>query len=451
MHSLFISYSTKDQTTANALCSALESAGIRCWMAPRNIAPGAIWSESIIEAIQQASIFLVVMSPYSNQSDDVLRELQQAASAKKAIIPFVIAEFQISNKMRYFTDNVQHLKGSPVPAPLELEQIVQRVRELSPHAQATEAAPVSSTQAPELAKGKRRLWPWLAAAVIVIALGAAVLYAMQDRSPESAGPLSSAMSGPQASPSQAEALPEAGQGPLSPQQSMEQFFQLLAEGRFGDAYDRFIVPEGMPRDRFIEQHTLGISNGTTITGFTATDSSYIAYDETKVKASLIVQSDHNGTPQGEKETLLLVKVDDHWKIDFRGVMKEVEIGTMTFDDNTEWRNVRFQYHVENGYKFIFDWVNRRTDREIRLGSISNNALIVMQTSDGQYTHTLNRADSIRADSYWKDFWFGFPNAHGDVVGIEISGLTLDIDVQRRLSSKELPAAKIDFIREGENR
>ncbi len=32
---VFISYSSIDKTTADAACNALESAGIRCWIAPR--------------------------------------------------------------------------------------------------------------------------------------------------------------------------------------------------------------------------------------------------------------------------------------------------------------------------------------------------------------------------------------------------------------------------------
>jgi hypothetical protein len=34
---VFISYSTKDKATADAACAALESAGIRCWIAPRDV------------------------------------------------------------------------------------------------------------------------------------------------------------------------------------------------------------------------------------------------------------------------------------------------------------------------------------------------------------------------------------------------------------------------------
>jgi hypothetical protein len=42
----FISYSNLDKATADATCAALEAAGIRCRIAPRDILPGAEWGEA---------------------------------------------------------------------------------------------------------------------------------------------------------------------------------------------------------------------------------------------------------------------------------------------------------------------------------------------------------------------------------------------------------------------
>jgi hypothetical protein len=39
---VFISHSSNDRATADAICAHLESAGIKCWIAPRDIEPGAI-------------------------------------------------------------------------------------------------------------------------------------------------------------------------------------------------------------------------------------------------------------------------------------------------------------------------------------------------------------------------------------------------------------------------
>jgi len=38
---VFISYAQADKATAEQVCCALEAAGVACWIAPRNISPGA--------------------------------------------------------------------------------------------------------------------------------------------------------------------------------------------------------------------------------------------------------------------------------------------------------------------------------------------------------------------------------------------------------------------------
>jgi hypothetical protein len=43
-HALFISYSSEDKAIAEALCAALESEGISCWIAPRNVKAGRPYS-----------------------------------------------------------------------------------------------------------------------------------------------------------------------------------------------------------------------------------------------------------------------------------------------------------------------------------------------------------------------------------------------------------------------
>ena len=41
-HDIFVSYSSKDKAVADAIVSALENSGLRCWVAPRDVKPGAI-------------------------------------------------------------------------------------------------------------------------------------------------------------------------------------------------------------------------------------------------------------------------------------------------------------------------------------------------------------------------------------------------------------------------
>ena len=73
-HDVFISYSSKDKLTADAVCAALEANGIRCWIAPRDILPGSDWGEAIIDAIHACRAMLLIFSSNSNASAQINRE-----------------------------------------------------------------------------------------------------------------------------------------------------------------------------------------------------------------------------------------------------------------------------------------------------------------------------------------------------------------------------------------
>ena len=51
-HDIFISYSHKDKSCADAICAKLEADGYRCWYAPRDIAPGAEWASAIMTPLK---------------------------------------------------------------------------------------------------------------------------------------------------------------------------------------------------------------------------------------------------------------------------------------------------------------------------------------------------------------------------------------------------------------
>ena len=67
-HDVFISYSSKDKPTADAVCAMLESRGVRCWVAPRDILPGVEYAEALVDALQQSRLMVLVFSSGSNQS-----------------------------------------------------------------------------------------------------------------------------------------------------------------------------------------------------------------------------------------------------------------------------------------------------------------------------------------------------------------------------------------------
>ena len=101
-HDLFISYSTKNKAAADAVCARMESGGIRCWYAPRDIEPGADWAESIIEAIDTSKVMVLIFTKDSNVSQQVLREVNYAVGKGVTVIPLRLTEEAPIERMQFF-------------------------------------------------------------------------------------------------------------------------------------------------------------------------------------------------------------------------------------------------------------------------------------------------------------------------------------------------------------
>src|ERR1041384_1962160 len=101
-HDIFISHSSHDKTIAGAVCAARESAGLRCWVAPRDVQPGRSFAGEITRAIQQSNAMVLIFSAHSNNSQQVLREVQLAVSSHLHIIQLRIEEVRPNDDLTYF-------------------------------------------------------------------------------------------------------------------------------------------------------------------------------------------------------------------------------------------------------------------------------------------------------------------------------------------------------------
>src|SRR3954447_3911458 len=93
-HDVFISYSSHDKLVADAACAALESRRVRCWIAPRDVLPSARWGESIVTAIRECRLMVLVLSGNANASETVKDEVYLAASRGIPILPLRIEDVQ---------------------------------------------------------------------------------------------------------------------------------------------------------------------------------------------------------------------------------------------------------------------------------------------------------------------------------------------------------------------
>ena len=112
---VFIAFSTRDKVTADAVCYFLESNDISCWIAPRDILPGEDFHKQIFNAVENSTIFLLLASENSYQSQFVERELISAFNSNKYIVSFKIDEQMPEGNYYDYLKNAYWLEGYPYP------------------------------------------------------------------------------------------------------------------------------------------------------------------------------------------------------------------------------------------------------------------------------------------------------------------------------------------------
>src|SRR5450755_3656029 len=106
-HDVFVSYASQDAAVANSIVENLEQHGLKCWIAPRDVKPGAQYADAIVRAINEAKAVVLVMSGSAVGSSHVAREVERAASKRKPIIPFRVDAAALNPELEYFLSNSQ--------------------------------------------------------------------------------------------------------------------------------------------------------------------------------------------------------------------------------------------------------------------------------------------------------------------------------------------------------
>jgi hypothetical protein len=158
-HDVFISHSTDDKLVALALCNKLESAGVRCWIAPRDVGPGAEWGKAIVDAISGCRLMVLVFSSKAHESRHIRREVQTAFEKDLIVIPFRVENTQPTGTMEYYLGSVHWLDALTPPVENHLMGVVERVKALLPAAAQEPASPSQQTQSVEIIPSEPRKVP----------------------------------------------------------------------------------------------------------------------------------------------------------------------------------------------------------------------------------------------------------------------------------------------------
>jgi hypothetical protein len=206
----FISYSSKDKAAADAACAVLERAGVRCWIAPRDVMPGGEYGGAIIEAIDQCRVMVLIFSSNANESRQIHREIERAVNKGVPIIPVRIEEVLPTKSMEYFIGALHWLDALSPPLEKHLKRLAETVKailqvEAAEHPISTDQnshRPSASTalgsapglwEASKFAETKnpwRRNWPLtavLSVACIALLIGGMWLYHQRVSGPNNPG------------------------------------------------------------------------------------------------------------------------------------------------------------------------------------------------------------------------------------------------------------------------
>ena len=170
--SVFISHSSGDKSIAERVCAYLEKNGVLCWIAPRDVTPGKNYGVAILDAIDECRVFVLILSSYSNESRQVVREVERAASSDSIILPFRVEDVQPSRNIAFYVSAAHWLDATKKPVESHFDELLTAIRNW----EKTEEAPVALPQPPIVvtSSGPR---PRPGPLLIVSVAGAAIIIA----------------------------------------------------------------------------------------------------------------------------------------------------------------------------------------------------------------------------------------------------------------------------------
>jgi TIR domain len=142
---VFISYSSHDKAAADATCAALEQAGIRCWIAPRDIMPGSDWGGALMDALESCRAMVLIFSSNANSSPQIRREVERVVGRGIPVIPVRIEDTAPTKAMAYFMGPVHWLDALTPPLEQHLHKLADSLKALL-----AEGSPAASSKTESL-------------------------------------------------------------------------------------------------------------------------------------------------------------------------------------------------------------------------------------------------------------------------------------------------------------
>jgi hypothetical protein len=156
-HDVFISYSSRDKAIAFAVCEGLERRGLKCWIAPRDVLPGASYEEAIIQGINACRAFVLIFTADSDKSPHVENEVRIAWTRDMPIVSFRVEDVPLSDVLNYYLGSRQWLDAGKPPGEKDIEMLADSLVKLTDRHET--AAEISATKSSPGGSRKSRVLP----------------------------------------------------------------------------------------------------------------------------------------------------------------------------------------------------------------------------------------------------------------------------------------------------
>ncbi|HKY96033.1 MAG TPA: toll/interleukin-1 receptor domain-containing protein [Kiloniellales bacterium] len=177
MGRVFVSHAKEDSAVAERISGFLESRGVSCWIAPRDVPGGMEYGAAILQGIEESSVLLLVLSEQSNESQFVHREVERAVSKAKPVLPIRIREIAPSGALEFFLSQAQWVDAWQPPIERHLDNLLRAIQVLAGNAPTTAGTAHPTAAATLSARGRRRRGVLPAVlGLVALAVLAAVLF-----------------------------------------------------------------------------------------------------------------------------------------------------------------------------------------------------------------------------------------------------------------------------------
>src|SRR5262245_43355762 len=169
----FLSHASADADLAVNICESLESRGVSCWIAPRDVSYADTYGPAIERGVRESEVFVILVSAAADQSDHVQRETVIAVETHKRIIPIMVKTNAPGPRLSYWLAGWQRFVCPTAPDAQFFESLAAAVR--------NEGAPAAHVRTQPPRKFHRGILLGIGAAILLVG-GYSVSHFLRDSS-----------------------------------------------------------------------------------------------------------------------------------------------------------------------------------------------------------------------------------------------------------------------------